>query len=416
MDRKMRRVVVTGVGAVTPLGNDVPTTWNGMMECRSGVSRITLFDPEGYASQIAAEVKNFDVDRYVPKKEQRQMDRFIFLAIAAADEAIKDSGLEINESNGDRIGTLVGVGLGGLNMIEKYRDVLRDKGPKRVTPYFIPMVISNLAPGQISMRHKIRGPSLTTTTACASSTHSIGDAMRWIQMGHCDAMVAGGAEATITPLGVAGFCSMRALSTRNDAPEVASRPFDLDRDGFVIGEGAGIIVMEELEHARSRGARIYAELNGYGASADAHHLTQPGPEGEGAARSMKMAMTDARKNIEDIDYINAHGTSTPLNDKFETISIKNVFGDRAKKIPVSSTKSMTGHLLGAAGGVEAIAVVKAIETGVIPPTVNYTTPDPDCDLDYVPNEPRELRIDTALSNSLGFGGTNASIILSRLKD
>jgi len=409
----MRRVVVTGFGAVTPCGLDVPSMWRSFMECQSGIGLITLFDAAEYSSRIAGEVKGFDLDRYVPKKDQRQMDRFIHFAIAAADEAMKHSGLVVDDRNRDRIGTLVGVGLGGLTSIEKYRDVVRDSGPRKISPYFIPMVISNLAPGHISMRFGIKGPSMTITTACASSTHALGDAMRWIKLGYCDAMLAGGAESTISPLGVGGFCAMRALSTRNDAPAQASRPFDKDRDGFVIAEGAGILVLEELECAKRRGATIYAELVGYGATADAYHLTQPGPEGEGAARCMKMALDDGGLQPGEVDYINAHGTSTPLNDKFETMAVKTVFGDQARKLAISSTKSMTGHLLGAAGGVEAIASVLSIHHQMAPPTINYTTPDPECDLDYVPNEPRKMAIRAVISNSLGFGGTNATIAFKR---
>ncbi len=411
-----RRVVITGLGAVTPLGNDVASMWDGFMKLRSGIARISRFDTEAFPTKIAGEVKDFDPHKWIPKREVRQMDRFIHFAIAAAYEAIRDSGLEITDEMAPRVGTIIGAGLGGLETIESTKDTLNAKGPRRISPYFIPGIISNLAPGQISIRFNAKGPCITTTTACSSSSHAIGDALRWIQLGETDVMIAGGAESTITPLGIGGFNALKALSTRNDDPETASRPFDRDRDGFVMSEGSGILILEELEHAKARGAKIYAELTGYGATADANHITAPSPGGEGAVRCMQMAMRSAGIAREDVQYINAHGTSTPLNDPLETLAVKNAFGDHAKKLAMSSTKSMTGHLLGAAGAVEAVASAKAIREQVAPPTANLNNPDPECDLDYVPNEPREMKIDNVVSNSLGFGGTNATLCFSRFKD
>jgi 3-oxoacyl-[acyl-carrier-protein] synthase II len=408
-----RRVVITGLGCVSPLGLDVAAIWNGFMDCRSGIAPITRFDTSEYATRIAGEVKDFDPLLYIEKREVRQMDRFIQFAIAAATEAMKDSGLQITEENAPRVGTLLGVGLGGLESLEVNHEVLRTKGPRRITPYFIPMMISNLAPGQISMRFGAKGPSITATSACASGSHAIGDAMRWIQRGDADAMITGGAEATVTPLGVGGFNALKAISTRNDEPERASRPFDRDRDGFVISEGSGIVILEELEIAKARGATIYAELTGYGATADANHITQPAPGGEGAVRCMRAALADAGLAPADIQYINAHGTSTPVNDPLETEAIKTVFGDHARRLAVSSTKSMTGHLLGAAGAVEAIAAVKSILSQIAPPTINLENPGEGCDLDYVPGEPRPMPITNVVSNSLGFGGTNAVLVMSR---
>ncbi|HUT77205.1 MAG TPA: beta-ketoacyl-ACP synthase II [Polyangia bacterium] len=408
-----RRVVITGMGCVSPLGLDVAALWNGFMECRSGIAAITRFDASDFATRIAGEVKGFDPLLYVEKREIRQMDRFIQFAIAAATEAMKDSGLQITEEIAPRVGTLLGVGLGGLESLEVNHEVLRTKGPRRITPYFIPMMISNLAPGQISMRFGAKGPSITATSACASASHAIGDAMRWIQRGDADAMITGGAEATVTPLGIGGFNALKAISTRNDEPERASRPFDRDRDGFVMSEGSGILIVEELEFAKARGARIYAELTGYGATADANHITQPAPGGEGAVRCMRAALADAGLAPTDIQYINAHGTSTPVNDPLETEAIKTVFGDHARRLAVSSTKSMTGHLLGAAGAVEAIAVAKAISNQIAPPTINLENPGEGCDLDYVPGEPRPMSITNVVSNSLGFGGTNAVLVMSR---
>ncbi len=407
----MRRVVITGLGAVTPLGNDLATTWDGLIHGRSGIDRITRFDPEGYPSQIAGEVKGFDLDRYVDKKEQKKMDTFIHYALAASQMAMDDSGLVIDESNAERVGVIVSAGIGGLPAIEKYHKVLLERGPRRVTPFFIPMVIINLAAGQIAIRFGAKGPNTSPVTACSTGTHSIGDAFKLIQRGSSDAMIAGGTESTICSLAVGGFSAMKALSTRNDEPQRASRPFDAERDGFVIGEGSGVVVLEEMESATKRGARIYAEVAGYGLSGDAYHITSPAPDGEGAARCMAMALEDGGIAPEEIDYINAHGTSTKFNDQFETMAIKKVFGDHARKVAVSSTKSMTGHLLGAAGGVEAVFSAMAIKEGVLPPTINYEVPDPECDLDYVPNKARRTRVRAALSNSMGFGGTNGALVL-----
>ncbi len=407
----MRRVVITGMGAVTPLGNDLKSTWEGLVNGRSGVQRITRFDAADYPSQIAGEVKGFDPDPYVDKKEQKKMDIFIHYALAATQMAMAESGLVIDEANAERVGVIVSAGIGGLPAIEKYHRVLLERGPKKVTPFFIPMVIINLASGQIAIRYGAKGPNTAPVTACATGTHAIGDAFRLIQRGDADAMIAGGAESTICPLGLAGFSAMKALSTRNDAPEKASRPFDAGRDGFVIGEGAGVMVLEEMEAARKRGAPIYAELVGYGLTGDAYHITSPAPEGEGAARCMTMALHDAGLAPEDVDYINAHGTSTKFNDEFETLAIKQTFGDHARKLAISSTKSMTGHLLGAAGGIEAVFTGMAVKEGILPPTINYEEPDPACDLDYVPNEARRVRVRAAMSNSMGFGGTNAALLL-----
>jgi len=407
--------VITGMGCVSPLGNNVAALWDGFMSGRSGIGPITRFDTEGFATTIAGEVKDFDPMNWIARREVRQMDRFIHYAVAAADEAMKDSGLTIDDELSPRAGTIVGVGLGGLESLESTHAVLKEKGPRRISPYFIPMMIGNLAPGQISMRFNARGPNLTTTSACASSAHGLGDAMRWIALGVADVMIGGGAEAVVTPLGVGGFNALKALSTRNDEPTRASRPFDRDRDGFVIAEGAGILILEELEHARARGARIYCEVSGYSATADANHITAPAPGGEGAVRCMLQCVADAELAPDQVDYINAHGTSTPINDPLETTAIKTAFGDHARKLAVSSTKSMTGHLLGAAGAIEAIALAKAIENQTAPPTINLENPDPACDLDYVANGPREMKIDHALSNSLGFGGTNACILFSRFR-
>ncbi len=401
------------MGCVSPLGLDVDSLWQGLMDGKSGIGPITRFNTEGFASTIAGEVRGFDPEKWIPKREVRQMDRFIQFSIAAADEALRDAGLEIADDIADRVGTLVGVGLGGLETLESMKETLLAKGPRRISPYFIPALISNLAPGQISIRYNAKGPSITTTTACSSAAHALGDAFYWIKNDVADAMIAGGAEATITPLGIGGFNALKALSTRNDAPEAASRPFDKDRDGFVMSEGSGILILEELEFAKKRGAHIYAELTGYGATADANHITAPAADGAGAIRCMKMAIGSAGLNTTDIQYINAHGTSTPINDPLETMSIQKTFGDHAYKLAVSSTKSATGHLLGATGAVEAIATVRAIENQVAPPTLNLDTPDPECDLDYIPKEPRPMKIDHALSNSLGFGGTNATITISR---
>jgi len=411
-----RRIVVTGMGLVTPLAVGTEETWKALVAGQSGIGPITHFDSTNFATHFAGEVKGFDVTRWMSHRDARNIDRFIQYAVASAALAIEDSGLKIEGEFAERVGCYVGAGLGGVASIEAACNTMAQKGPRHgISPFFVPMIIVNLAPGQISIRFGAKGPNFSHVSACSTGAHAIGEAMRCIERGDADAMICGGAEATVSALGVGGFNSMRALSTRNDAPQQASRPFDLDRDGFVIAEGAGILVIEDLEHAKARGARIYAELTGYAANADAHHITSPAPEGEGAQRCMKLALKDARLAPADIGYINAHGTSTKINDAHETLAIKKVFGDAARKVMVSSTKSMTGHMLGAAGGVEAAISALAISRGVIPPTINYTTPDPECDLDYVPNSAREVRVDHVLSNSYGFGGTNASLVLSRFK-
>jgi len=408
-----KRVVITGVGMITPLGTGTEISWNGLTEGRSGIRRITHFDPEGLPCQLAAEVPDFEIDRFIEIKEQKKMDRFIHFGLAAATLAMEDSGLKVTEDNADRIGVIVGAGIGGLPAIEHYSQILHEKGPKRVSPFFIPMTIINLTSGQISIRFGAKGPNSAVATACATGTHSIGDAFKLVQHGVADAMICGGTESTITPLCIAGFTSMKALSTRNDAPEKASRPFDADRDGFVMGEGAGILVIEELEHALGRGAKIYAELIGYGLNSDAYHITSPSPNGEGASKCMKSALNDAGICPEEVDYINAHGTSTRYGDEIETSAIKRVFGDHAYKLCVSSTKSMIGHLLGASGGVEAVICSLSIHNRLVPPTINLDNPDPECDLDYVPHKARPVELNIAMSNSFGFGGTNACIILKR---
>jgi 3-oxoacyl-[acyl-carrier-protein] synthase II len=416
MDKKMRRVAVTGLGIVSPLGTGIGKSWSAALEGRSGIREITHFDPSGYAVRIAGEVPDFEPTDRLEKKEVKKMDLFIQYAVSAAMMAFEDSGLEITEENAERVGVYIGAGIGGLPAIEHWYDVLKEKGPDRITPFFIPMVIINLASGQVSIKTGAKGPNSCAVTACATGTHSIGDAFRLIRMGEADAMIAGGTESTITPLCIAGFNAMKALSTRNDSPTAASRPFDKDRDGFIVGEGSGVVVLEEMESAKSRGARIYAEVVGYGMNSDAHHMTTPAPGGEGAARCITLAMKSAGLSPEDVGYINAHGTSTYYNDLYETMAIKKVFGDHAKKLAVSSTKSMTGHLLGAAGGIEAVFTVKALEEGILPPTINYETPDPECDLDYVPNEARKVKVKAALSNSFGFGGTNAVLAFKRFED
>jgi 3-oxoacyl-[acyl-carrier-protein] synthase II len=408
-----RRVVVTGLGLVTPLGIGVQETWDALIEGKSGVGRITQFDCSSYPVQIAAEVKNFDPSQYIEPKELKKMDRFIHFAIAASDMAMKDSGLKITKENADRVGVIIGSGMGGLPMIEHYHKTLLEKGHRRISPFFIPMIIINLAAGQVSIRYGAKGPNSSPCTACATGSHSIGDAFRIIQYGMADAMIAGGTEAVITPMGVAGFAAMKALSTRNNEPERASRPFDIDRDGFVMGEGAGIVILEELNHALRRGAKIYAEVIGYGMSGDAYHITSPAPEGEGAARCMEAALKDAGIRPEEVNYINAHGTSTKYGDELETMAIKKVFGEHAYKLSVSSTKSMTGHLLGAAGGVEAVITVLSIYHNIVPPTINLEKPDPACDLDYVPNKAKKMEVNCAISNSFGFGGTNACLIFRK---
>ncbi|MEN2985666.1 MAG: beta-ketoacyl-ACP synthase II [Thermodesulfovibrionaceae bacterium] len=408
-----RKVVVTGMGIISPLGLDIQSNWQAILEGRSGVGKISHFDPSDFPVQIAAEVKGFDPTYYIEPKEVRKMDRFIHFAIAATEMALKDSKLNIDEEDPDRIGVVIGSGLGGLPTIEAYHKVLLEKGWRRVTPFFIPMVIANLSGGQISIKYGFKGPNLAISTACATGNHSIGEAFRIIQNGEADIMIAGGTEAVITPLAVAAFAAMRALSTRNSEPEKASRPFDSDRDGFVMGEGAGILILEELEHALKRGAHIYAELVGYGMTADAYHITAPHPQGEGAAKCMLAALKDAGIKPEEIDYINAHGTGTKQGDELETMAIKTVFGEHAYKLSVSSTKSMTGHLLGAAGGVEAIFTVLSIYHDIIPPTINLDNPDPECDLDYVPYKPKKKMVKYAMTNSFGFGGTNATLIFKK---
>lgn len=409
-----RRVVVTGLGVVSPVGIGTDTFWNSLMEGRSGVRRITTFDPSALDTQIAAEVPDFDPTDFMDRKEARRNDRFVQFGYAASRLALDDAQLAITPQNAARVGVLIGSGIGGAITWEEQYTILQTRGPSRVSPFFIPMIILNMASGVTSILTGAKGPNTCVSTACATGGNAIGDAMRLIQRGDADAMIAGGTEAAITPLSVAGFCSMKAMSTRNADPQRAARPFDATRDGFVMGEGAGVVILEALEVAERRGARIYAELVGYGMSADAFHITQPDPEADGASRSMRNALHDAQMEPETIDYINAHGTSTPYNDRTETIAIKQVFGAHARRVPVSSTKSMMGHLLGAAGGVEFIACVLAIDRGVIPPTINYEHPDPECDLDYVPNTPREVRITTAMSNAFGFGGHNAILIAARM--
>jgi 3-oxoacyl-[acyl-carrier-protein] synthase II len=411
-----RRVVITGMGIVSPLGIGLDDNWQAICQGKSGIGPITKFDTTEYPAKIAGEVKNFDPEPYIDKKDQKKMDVFIQYALAAGSMAIKQSGLIIDESNADRVGVLVGSGLGGLQTIEKYHTLLLQNGPKKVSPFFVPMLIVNLAPGQISIYFGCRGPNSSVVTACATGNHSIGEASRIIQRGDADAMIAGGVESTITPLAVAGFCALKALSTRNNEPEKASRPFEKNRDGFVMAEGAGILVLENLESAKQRGASIFAEVIGFGCNADAYHITAPSPGGEGAARCMQIAIDDADIKPGDIDYINAHGTSTPMNDLSETIAMKTVFKDHAKNLPVSSTKSMTGHLLGAAGGVEAIFSILSIKHGIIPPTINYDEPDPECDLDYVPNVARKKDVRIVMSNSFGFGGTNATLIFKTFEE
>jgi len=409
-----RRVVITGLGIVSPLGIGVAENWRNITAGRGGIGRVTHFDATGYPSAIAGEVKNFDPAQYVSEKEARRMDRFIQLGMAAAIEAIKDSGLAVTEANAERIGVHIGAGIGGVSTIEEMTLTIKERGPRRVSPFFVPMCIINMISGDLSVMFGLKGPNLSMVTACATATHAVGDAGRLIEYGDADVMIAGGAEAAITPTALAGFGNAKALSTRNDSPETASRPWDKDRDGFVLGEGAGIVVLEEYEHAQRRGARIYCELIGFGMSGDAYHMTSPPADGEGAARCMRNAMRNAGVNPEQVQYINAHGTSTLLGDRAETLAVKTAFGAHAKKLAVSSTKSMTGHLLGAAGGVEAIYTALAIQHQVAPPTINLTTPDPECDLDYVPGSARAMKIAVAVSNSFGFGGTNGTIILRRL--
>src|SRR5215831_17169620 len=411
-----RRVVVTGLGVVTPLGNDVNTFWQNLIAGQCGIDKITAFDASAFDTKIAGEVKNFDPAPAFPSpKEIRRTDRYAQFGIYAAWSALKDSGLDLSKENLDEIGVFLGSGIGGLQTTSDQLKVLYDRGPGRLSPFMIPMLISNMASGLVSMYFNLRGPNFATCSACATANHAIGEAWRTVKMGDAVAMLAGGAEATILPIGIGGFCAMRAMSTRNDDPQHASRPFDKGRDGFVMGEGAGVVVLEELEHARARGARIYAEFVGYGNTADAHHLTAPAPGGEGAARCMKMALRTAGLNPADISYINAHGTSTPQGDIAETEAIKVVFGDHARKLAVSSTKGATGHMLGAAGAVEMIVCTKAIQTDTVPPTINYAVPDPECDLDYVPNTARQLKVKAIVNNSFGFGGHNATLVARKFE-
>ncbi len=409
-----RRVAITGLGILSPIGIGVNENWQAIMAGRGGITQITRFDATGYPATIAGEVKNFIPTQCgISEKEARRMDRFIQLGMAAAIEAFKDSGLEVNEENAERIGVHLGSGIGGISSIEDTTRTIAERGPRRVSPFYIPMAIINMISGDLSVMYGFKGPNLAMVTACATATHGIGDAARIIEYGDADVMIAGGAEAAITPTGLAGFGNAKALSTRNDSPETASRPWDKDRDGFILGEGAGVVVLEELEHAKRRGARIYCELVGFGMSGDGYHMTSPPENGEGAARCMRNALRNAHLGPEAVQYINAHGTSTPLGDKAETMAVKTAFGDHARKLAVSSTKSMTGHLLGAAGGVEAVYSALAIHHQVAPPTINLVTPDTDCDLDYVPNTARNMKIDVALSNSFGFGGTNGTLIFRR---
>jgi 3-oxoacyl-[acyl-carrier-protein] synthase II len=411
-----RRIVVTGMGAITPLGNDVASFWDGLIHGRSGAAPITRFDASDYDTKFACEVKNFNPHDFIDKKLTNRMDLFTQFGVVATDMAIKDSGLDLENEDRNRIGVIYGSGIGGMWTYLKQQETLYEtKGPHRISPFFVPMLISDICAGYISMRHGLKGPNYATTSACATGNNAIIDAVMLIERGTSEIMVAGGSEAVISPMGVGGFNAMKALSTRNDAPEKASRPFDKERDGFVIGEGAATIILEELEHAKRRGARIYSEFAGFGLSADAYHITQPAPGGEGAVRSMKMAIESANLAPEDIGYVNVHGTSTPIGDIAESDAIKSAFGDHARKVAISSTKSMTGHLLGAAGAVEAIATVMAIYDQIAPPTINYEVPDPACDLDYVPNVARPMNIDAAMSNGFGFGGHNATLIFQRFE-
>ncbi|MFW5999208.1 MAG: beta-ketoacyl-ACP synthase II [Halanaerobiaceae bacterium] len=409
-----KRTVITGLGIISSLGLEIDEFWDNITAGLSGISKITRFDTDGYRSKIGAEIKDFDSSAYFDRKIAKRMALFTEYGATAALKAVEDAGLEITENNEEQAGVLIGSGIGGIEVLENQIERLHTRGPRRVSPFFVPMMISNMASGQVSILTGAKGPNTNTVTACASGTSAIGEASEIIRRGDAEIMIAGGAEAAISPSAVAGFSSMKALSTRNDKPEEASRPFDKGRDGFVIGEGSGVVILESLQHARERGAKIYGEIASYGMSGDAYHLTQPSPEGEGAARAMAMALEKAEINPKDMDYINAHGTSTELNDRFETMAIKNIFGDYAYDLAVSSTKSMTGHLLGAAGGVEAIICALSLTDQVLPPTVNLENPDPMCDLDYVPNKPRETAIDTVMSNSFGFGGQNACLIIRKL--
>ncbi|HYN81155.1 MAG TPA: beta-ketoacyl-ACP synthase II [Gemmatimonadaceae bacterium] len=412
-----RRVVVTGMGAITPVGNDVATTWQALLDGKSGAAPITHFDASGFPVRFACEVKGFDPLEFMDRKEAKRADQFTQYAVGAAKQAMTHAGLAVqNGMDPDRIGVIIGSGIGGLKIFEEQHDVYRQRGPGKISPFFIPMFISDIAAGIVSMQFNAKGPNYATVSACATSAHAIGDAYRTIQYGDADVMITGGAEATVTPMAIGGFANMKALSERNESPETASRPFDATRDGFVMGEGSGIVILEELEHARARGAKIYAEVAGYGATGDAYHLTAPAPNGEGAQRAMKRAMKDAGFAVEDIQYINAHGTSTPANDLNETAAIKAVFGDAAKTVSISSTKGATGHMLGAAGAIEFIISTLVVREGVIPPTINYETPDPECDLDYTPNKSIDRDVTGVLSNSFGFGGHNTTLAVKRFVD
>lgn len=409
-----QRVVVTGIGAITSLGHDVDTFWANLLDGKCGIQRVSLFDPSAYACQIGAEVSNWQADQHMDPKEARRNDRYTQFGFVTAKHAIADSGLNMQQEDGDRVGVLIGSGIGGMHTYETQLKNLFDRGPRKVSPFTIPSLIGNMCSGLVAIDIGARGPNFGIVSACATGTHAIGEAMHMIRRGDADVMVAGGAEAAITPFAYASFCSMKAMSTRNDEPQHASRPFDLERDGFVMGEGAGVLVLESYEHAKARGARIYCEIAGYAATCDAFHITQPDPEGKGLSMAMKRALKSGGIEPHEIDYINAHGTSTPYNDKFETLAIKKVFGDHARKVAISSTKSMTGHLLGAAGGIESVIAIKTIQTGMIAPTINLAQADPDCDLDYVPNVKRAARVKTVLSNNLGFGGQNAAVVFRAL--
>jgi len=409
-----KRVVVTGMGVIASLGHNVNDFWAGLLAGKCGIDRVTLFDAKDYTCQIGAEVRGWDATQHMDPKEVRRNDRYTHFGFCAAKQAIADAKLDMTKEDADRVGVIIGSGIGGMLTIENQHKVLMERGPRKVSPFMIPALISNMCGGLVAIELGARGPNFGVVSACSTATHAIGESLRMIRSGEADVMVCGGAEAAITPLAYAGFCSMKAMSTNNEAPQKSSRPFDLNRDGFIMGEGSAIVVIESLEHALARGAHIYCELAGYAATCDAYHITSPDPDGKGLSLSMTRALSDARLRPEDIDYINAHGTSTPYNDKFETIAIKKVFGDHARKVLISSTKSMTGHLLGAAGSIEAVISVKAIETGEIPPTINYETPDPDCDLDYTPNVKRRARVDAVLTDNLGFGGHNASLVFRKL--
>ena len=409
-----RRVVITGLGVVTSIGHDVDTFWASLLAGRCGIHRISLFDPKDFASQIGAEVRDWDAAKHMDPKEARRNDRYTHFGFVAAKQAMKDSGIDMAREDADRVGVIIGSGIGGMWTYESQLKVLAERGPRKVSPFTIPSLIGNMCAGLVAIEYGARGPNFGIVSACATGTHALGEAAHAIRRGDADVMIAGGSEAAITPFAYASFCAMKAMSTRNDQPEKASRPFDKNRDGFIMGEGSGVVVIESLEHARARGARIYCELAGYAATSDAFHITQPDPEGKGLSMAMKRALASAAVTPEQIDYINAHGTSTPYNDKFETLAIKKIFGDHARKVAVSSTKSMTGHLLGAAGGIESVISVKTIQTGRIAPTINLDEPDPDCDLDYVPNVAREAKVRTVLSNNLGFGGQNAAVVFRAL--